>query len=68
MGSQAKRTLNANMNIILRLLGLPCCLVGFGEGVWKGLMVSKALQRPKIGSFECDVAASEVPTVRVCRD
>jgi hypothetical protein len=27
-------TLNSNMDVILRLLGLSCVFVGFGEGVY----------------------------------
>jgi len=33
-------TLNANMDVVLRLLDVSCIFVGFGEGVCKEEMVS----------------------------
>lgn len=35
----SKRTLNTDVNVVLRLLSLSCILIGFGEGVCEGVML-----------------------------
>jgi hypothetical protein len=46
-GVRQIHTLNPNMDVVLRLLSLPCIFVGFGEGVYERNMSAKF--RPSCG-------------------
>ena len=51
-----KHTLDTNMNVVLRLLGLPCVFVGFGEGVYRRIAKLVIFAPPTPQSQVCDVA------------
>lgn len=50
--------MDAYMDIILRLLCLPCVFVGFGEGVCTGMLVSKGSIKWMTSSKAVRIAAS----------
>lgn len=57
-GRRLRRTLDANMDVILRLFGFSGILVGFGEGVCGGARQSVSLHRYVRGHGQARIRGS----------
>jgi hypothetical protein len=62
-----KRTLNTNVYVILRLLGLSCVFVGFGEGVYRTRNVSCATRAGSAIRFELGTQKDSAEPLRYCQ-
>ena len=62
----AERTLNPNMDVVLRLLGLPLVFVGFGEGVCeRDLLAWRTMEAAQTDRYEHHVASNMAKGVAV---
>jgi hypothetical protein len=61
LGFEGELTLNTNVYVILRLLGLSCVFVGFGEGVFMVRNVSTRIFRSPDGDPFGDKGSSQQP-------